>query len=328
MVDLTLKEIRKLNDANRYLVRGGLGTKVQEIIDALTEEVDSGTPVNAVNATKALTISGVVLDGQTVTINNPAITGTDVYEFCADVALTKTTSINKVININASTTKATNTLTIATQPTVADTMTIGTKLYTFVANGAARVDGGISVGTNLASAKLAIVEAINGTDSVNTPHPLVSASAFNVNACTITALIGGTAGNAIATTETFFTAGNEFSAVTLETGTNCSNTNAVTALVARITSEDTQGVGAVDATGGVITLTADIAGVIGNAIILAETLVNGVFAADAVLMSGGIDGTVGFIGQRMVDSGYEYRCTATNTTADKNWRRISLGSAY
>lgn len=328
MVDLTVKEIQKLDASNRYLIRGGLGTKVQEIIDTLTEEVDSGTPVNAVNATKALTISGVVIDGQTVTINNPVITGTDVYEFCADVALSKTTSTNKVVDINAVTTKATNTLTIPTQPTVNDTMTIGTKIYTFVTNGVARVDGGISVGTDLASAKLAIVAAINGTDSVNTPHPLVSASAFNVNVCTLTALIGGVAGNAIATTEVLVAVGNVFSSATLATGANCSNTSAVTALVAAITAVDTQGVGAVDATGGVITLTADVAGVVGNAIILAETLTNGSFTADAVLMSGGIDGTVGFIGQRMVDASYEYRCTAANTTADKNWRRISLGSAY
>lgn len=328
MVDLTAKEIQKLDIGNRYLVKSGLGTRIQDIINALMVEVDNGTPVNAVNATKALNISGVVLDGQTVAINNPAVTGTDVYEFCADVALTKTTSTNKVVNINTYTTKATDTLTVATQPTIADTMTIGTKLYTFVANGAATVDGGISVGTDLASAKLAIVAAINGTDGINTPHPLVTASAFNVNVCTITALIGGTAGNAIATTETFFTAGNEFSAATLATGANCSNTNAVTALVAAITANDTQGVGAVDATGGVITLTADVAGIVGNSIILAETLTNGAFAAGAILMSGGVDGTIGFVGQRMVDSSYEYRSTAANTTADKNWRRMSLGSAY
>jgi hypothetical protein len=149
-----------------------------------------------------------------------------------------------------------------------------------------------------------------------------------VNVCTLTALVGGVAGNAIATTETYTAVGNVFSAVTLGTGADCSNTDAVTALVAAITAVDTQGVGAVDATGGVITLTADVAGVVGNAIILAETLTNGAFAGGATLMSGGVDGTIGFIGQRMVDSSYEYRCTAANTTADKNWRRISLGSAY
>lgn len=328
MVDLTAKEIKKINDTNRYVYKAGLGTKLQEIIDMLTEEVDSGTPVNAVNASKSLAVTGVVLDSQTVTIDNPAITGSDVYEFCADVALSLTDETNIAVDINAVTTKATNTLTIPTQPTVGDTMTIGSKIFTFVANGAATVNGGIALGVDLPATKLAIVAAINGTDDVNDPHPLVSASAFNVNVCTITALVGGVAGNSIATTETYVAVGNVFSAVALATGANCSAANAITALVAAIVASDTQGVGAADGTGDTVDLTADVAGVVGNAIVIGETLTNGAFAGAATALSGGIDGTIGFIGQRMVDANYEYRCTADNTTADKNWRRISLGSAY
>jgi hypothetical protein len=112
------------------------------------------------------------------------------------------------------TVKATGTLTLATQPTAADTMTIGTKVYTWKASGAA-ADGEINVGADLAAAKLNAVAAINGTDSINDPHPDVSASAFSVNVSTLTARRGGTLANAIALTETFTDAGNVFNAVLL-----------------------------------------------------------------------------------------------------------------
>lgn len=55
---------------------------------------------------------------------------------------------------------------------------------------------------------------------------------------------------------------------------------------------------------------------------------NGAFTEGAVLLSGGVDGTVGLVDETMIDESYEYRCIADNTTTGKNWRRISLGSAY
>ena len=109
------------------------------------------------------------------------------------------------------------TLTITTQPIVGDTMTIGAKVYTFVASGTAVADGEVSIGTSLSTAKLAIVAAINGTDTINKAHPLISASTFVVNVCTITALLAGVAGN-VAITETFDAVTNVFDAVTLAGG--------------------------------------------------------------------------------------------------------------
>ena len=109
------------------------------------------------------------------------------------------------------------TLTIDIQPTIGDSMTIGAKVYTFVTVGTATTAGKVSIGTDLATAKLAIVAAINGTDGVNKPHPIVSASAFVVNVCTLTALLAGASGN-IAITETFTAVTNIFSAVTLTGG--------------------------------------------------------------------------------------------------------------
>jgi hypothetical protein len=288
-----------------------------------------GTAVNAVNASKALTVSGVVIDGETVTIDNPLRLKTDVYEFLADTAQTKTSPTNKAVDITASTTKSTGTLTVPTQPTAGDTMTIGTTVYTFIADNGTLAGGKIKVGADLAGAKLNIVAAINGTDGKNTPNPKVSASAFAANICTLTALVGGVAGDAIATTETFTAVGNVFGAGTLTSGADCSAQNAVTALVAAITASDTQGVGAVDSTGGVVTLTSDIAGKKGNDIVVGETMVHGAFAGGATKLSGGVDGTDSPKDTLMIDSSYLYVCVVDdNNTSGKSWRRISLGTAF
>ena len=304
------------------------GEKIQEIIATLKKETTPGTPVNAVNAKETLTISGVVIHGETVTINNPAVAGSDVYEFLADAAQSKSDPANKVVDITTYTTKSSGSLTVDAQPTSGDKMVIGEKEYTFVPVGTANADGEISIGADLAGAQAAIVAAINGTDGVNDPHPLVRASVFAANVSTITALIGGISGDTIATTETFTAATNIFGGETLGSGADCSAANAVSALVGAITAADTQGVGAADGAGDTVVLTADVAGAIGNAIVIGETMRNGAFTEGAVLLSGGVDGTVGLVDETMIDANYEYRCVADNTTSGKNWRRISLGSAY
>lgn len=363
MDDLTAIQITKLNNINRNTKDIGLGTKIQAIIDILQAGagekgptgdkgatgdkgetgdkgltgdqgaqgvyagVPAGTPVNAVNATKTLTISGVVIDGETVTINNPENEGSDVYEFAADVALTVGEG-NVPVDINAHTVKATDGLTMDTNPTAGDTMTIGTKVFTFVPNGTANADGEINVAALLAGTQTNVIAAIMGTDH-NDPHPLVKCDeAFLANVLAITALVGGVAGNLIATTETFTAETNVFSAATLQNGGDCTAANAVTALVGAITASDTQGVGAADGNGDTVDLTADVAGVIGNAIVIGETMANGAFAGGATALSGGVDGTVGEEFETMMDTSYLYGCIAANTTAGKNWRRISLGSAY
>lgn len=127
-------------------------------------------------------------------------------------------SDNGVVGTAVNAVNATKILTLDTQPTIGDTMTIGTKVYTFVASGTATTVGKISIGTDLPTAKIAIIAAINGTDTVNAPHPLVSASAFVANVCTLTALLGGVAGNLVALTETFTAATNVFASVTLTGG--------------------------------------------------------------------------------------------------------------
>lgn len=327
MQNLTPNEIKILNGLTTQTLNMKFGNRIQEIITNL-DKYSVGSPVNAVNAKMVLTISGVVKHGETVTINNPTATGIDVYEFLSDEAQNKTVSTNKAVNIKSYAAKSFGTLTIDTQPTSGDTMTIGLKVYTFVPNGTDTADGEISIGTNLASAQANIVAAINGTDDINTPHSLVSASDFAENACTITAYIGGTDGNAVDTTETFTAATNVFATATLEGGTNCSAANAIIALVAAINSMDTQGVGAADGTGDTVDFTADVAGISGNLIEISETLVNGVFTDNATKLAGGINGTIGVKGMPMIDDSYIYYCITDNSVSGKNWRRISLGEAY
>ena len=111
------------------------------------------------------------------------------------------------------------TLTMDTQPTADDTMTIGTKVYTFTTDGTAAADGEIDVGADLADAKTLVVAAINGTDGNNDAHTSVTAAAFAGDDCVITASTKGTAGDAIATTETFTAGTNVFDAATLGTTT-------------------------------------------------------------------------------------------------------------
>jgi hypothetical protein len=327
MEQLTTRQVNTLNKWSKYLLPFlALGTLIQTMITQINDDnnvpVTTGTPVNAVNATKTLTISGVVLNGETVSI------GDDVYEFSSSTALT-VTGDHIPVDINSHTTKSTNLLTIDTNPTSGDTMTIGGKTFTFVPNGTATADGEIDRENSLGDTQLNVRAAINGTDGVNDPHPSVkSTSPFIANVLTLTAIVGGVAGDTIGTTETFTANSNVFSATTLTGGANCSAANAVTALVAAVTASDTEGVSAADGAGDTVVLTADVAGTVGNAITIAETMTNGAFAGGATALSGGVNGTVGVDGEMYKDSSYLYVCTATNTTATKNWRRVSLGSEY
>ncbi|KKQ09694.1 MAG: hypothetical protein US20_C0005G0014 [Candidatus Pacebacteria bacterium GW2011_GWF1_36_5] len=303
----------------------GVTSNIQTQLNAVSAQVPEGTPVNAVASSKVLTIDGVAIDGETVTLGNA------VYEFCADAAQSLTTPTNKAVDITAVSTKSQGILTIAVQPTIGDYMTIGTKLYTFCAVAAATGEGDISIGTNLATAKTAIVAAINGTDGHNTANSSVTASEFATNVCTLTAKIGGVAGDLIASTSSFTNGGNLFDAVTLGTttpGVDCTKGDAKTAILAAVLANATKDVSLTTAAGDTATAAAVTKGVAGDALVIGETMAHGAFAGGATALSGGVNGTVGTKLQTFQDTSYIYCCTAANTIADANWRRISLGSAY
>lgn len=312
MDNLTTRQITQLNDTN-------INTQAMEfgqIVDDLITEVndlntdvaglapDASTPVNGAYAAGVLTLTDVVIDGETVVIDNPEVVGTtDTYEFAADVAQTVSAG-NIAVDITASTTASNGTLTIDTQPTSGDTMTLGSKTYIFVPDTTDNADGEITIGTDLATAQAAILAAIDGSDGHNVANTEVAASAFAANVSTITALVGGVAGDSIATTETFTAGTNVFGAATLGSGADCTAANAITALAAAVTASDTQGVGAADGAGDTVDFTSDAIGTVGNAITTTETMANASFGA--ATLEGGVDGTPGTAGDRKFDADYDY----------------------
>lgn len=318
MNDLTateLKVINRLSEARNKAVH--LGATVQGLIDALPF---SGTPVNAVCGVVTLDITSVVIHGETVTV------GEDVYEFLATVTQTPTLPANVPVNINANMVKASRALTIDTRPIAGDTMTIGTRVYTFVPVGTDTADREISIGADLSGAQANIVAAINGTDEFNIPHPLVSVSVFANDICTVTALVGGTVGNTIATTETFTAETNVFAGVTLASGANCSAANAKTAFLSAFNANDAQDITATSGDGTTVVLTADIAGAASEAVLVDDGMANASFNHPHLL--GGVNGTVGPKGTMMFDSGFLYLAIDVNTVAGSYWRKVSLGTVY
>ncbi len=186
-----------------------------------------------------------------------------------------------------------------------------------------------------------------GTGTV--AHTTATAVKATAATMTVTAKSTGDAGNAIATTTSADHC--SFAAATLGGGEGVQAANdvligasaelSIDNLVAAITKGAggegvTYGNGttanatatAAKASAATMSATALVAGTAGNAIVCGETLSNGSWAGAAVLFSGGVDGTVGSLYQLLVDATYLYFCTAVNTVADKNWRRIALGSAY
>lgn len=141
--------------------------------------------------------------------------------------------------------RASQSLTVDTQPTVGDTFTIGSKVYTFVAELDADADGEVGIGADLAGAQANIIAAINGEDGFNTPHTQVIAdSAFVSDVLTIRAILTGTSYNTIATTETFTAVTNLFGDVTLLGGLSKGTPVAATSkmLVANWDAEPTDSV--------------------------------------------------------------------------------------
>lgn len=80
--------------------------------------------------------------------------------------------------------------------------------------------------------------------------------------------------------------------------------------------------------GDVYPITAKVAGTVGNSILVSETFNSGsnLFSHDH--LAGGVDATLAVAGEMRADASYLYVASADGTTADKIWRRVSLGSAY
>lgn len=120
--------------------------------------------------------------------------------------------------------QATGTLTLGANAADTETVTIGGKVYTFQA-ALTNVNGNVKIGATASDSIDNLIAAITlGAGAgvtyaaAMTVHPTVTAAAGAGDTMTVTAVASGTAGNAIATTETLAGGGSQFGAVTLTGG--------------------------------------------------------------------------------------------------------------
>jgi len=259
-----------------------------------TKDLTFETPV-AVKATGTLTVSGVVVDGEHATL------GVSNYGFDAGYGHI---DADVDVDISSYTTASSGTLGMATIPTADDdTVTMGGIVYTFVANGTANYPLEVSIGANVAAAQVNLVAAVMGTDDYNTANPHVSLAAFDSDTAVCTALVGGVAGDAIITTETFTDGTDAWVAGTLGSGADCTAANAIIALAAAIVGDADAVCTAVDGAGDTLVATADTAGTAGNDIVSTEEMANAAWGA--VKLASGAESNDGEIRVSLTDATIE-----------------------
>jgi hypothetical protein len=280
---------------------------------------DGTAPVNAENATATLTFSGVVVDGETVTINGVT------YEFDAN---SNVTSGNVAVDISEGTkAQATATLTFDGDVSDEETVTIGTEVYEFDTSGEAAITEGhirvdVSGGATASDAVTALVAAINA----NTELAITATDGDGntvVVACDAAGALDGSAGNAIAVDTDCADGSWGENVNALSGGSDATAAEAVTALVAAL--EDDANVTAADGDNDTVVITAKIAGVVGNDITVAETCANATWGVNVTKLSGGVDCTEVTVPYTMLqDDSYYYVNIAPCGVHDKNWRRFQL----
>lgn len=82
----------------------------------------------------------------------------------------------------------------------------------------------------------------------------------------------------------------------------------------------------IDLDANTFTVTTTVPGVIGNTITIGETLTNGSWDSDAVLLSNGEDGTIGEAGETIFVNGRLFYTAVANTIAGQNWKTVELHS--
>lgn len=294
-------------------------------------------PVNAVAASKVLTVDDVPNEGDTVTI------GTVTYKARLDalgagVAASGTLTTDTTNAVDQSTVEVDDqTYVLASTPDAANEVQIGVDADTTLAN---------------------LVKAINGTGTEGVEYfagtaPCSNVTAGNVaaHATTITADSVGFAGNLIALVCSESPDSHiDPSAATLAGGIDAEaandvfvNSTAEAFIVNLEKAVEASGVAGTDYGTGTVantsaavsakdastaTVTALTKGAAGNSIAIAESGDHFTWAGGATALSGGIDGTVATKETKYHDATYIYLLAADNTVADNNWRRIEKGSAY
>lgn len=256
---LTADATGRAKMADNFIV----AAKITDATITAAKLVDPYLSDDGQRAVNVLYLPAACQDGETVTI------GADVYEIDTDATVT---GANIQLNVSAPTAVASQgTLTVDTIPTDGDTMTINGIVYRFKDIMLAAND--IDIEGTLGECQTNIVAAINlsGTEGIEyyagtVAATAVSAAAFGANASVITADTPGTAGNALATTETFTAVTNVFDAVTLGTttaGVDPTAAEVVVAIAAAINASGTELVTAIDIDSATeVLIHADAAGVV------------------------------------------------------------------
>lgn len=197
--------------------------------------------------TNTLTVGASAAEGETITI------GTTVFEIDLGGGVT---AGRTAIDMSEVATAATGTLTFTANPTAGDTVTIGAKTYTYRAAVDA-IANEVEIGATASDSLDNLIAAINGAAGSGTVYgsatvasTQVTAAAGSGDTLTLTAIVKGTGGNAIGTTETFTGSGNVFANTTLTSGANPSAANSIAGIVGAF--NDSGIVRAVAITGGLV----------------------------------------------------------------------------
>lgn len=252
---------------------------------------DLGALKRATYPMASVRIALAVQDGETVSV------GDDVYEFDTDGAVTSGNILADCTG--GSEVSAQGTFTVATGQNAAngDTVTIDSKMYTFETT-LTDVDGNVLIGANATASALNLTNAImlgsgaGGTYAASmTEHPTCTAVASGETSV-VTSKTPGTAGNAIASTETG--AQLSFGSTTLgdtTAGVDPTAGEASDALIAAINASGTEEVTAIDISANEVLLTHGHAGALFNTLPLAETMAGANNAVDSTFRDG-VDSSV------------------------------------
>jgi len=286
----------------------------------------AGTPVNAAYAAKLLTIGTLPAEGATVSMGGVA------YKFRA--ALGAGAKANSTLTLNVEVPHdgdtviiggSTYTLKTALTPTANQILIEATNTAT-ISNIIACLGGGAGSGTKFAAdsdqqTSLVITNPTPDTMLVTAPevgflwNAAATAGTMTHGTWNHTTLTGGVdaqaANDVLRGVNVEASIDNLVLAVTLGTGigTKFGTGTVVNPLVT-----------AVKASASTMTCTNKIIGVVGNDTVIGETLADGSWAAAAVKLGGGVDGTIGKAGQVMFDATKLYFCTLYNGAAGANWK--------
>lgn len=188
---------------------------------------------SSVLGSNVLAIGAATQDGETITI------GSQVFEIDTDGAIT---AGRIAVDLTASAAARAAAVLTTTGNAVADeTVTLGARVYTWKADPVAANQ--VKVGANASESLDNLVAAINGAAGAGTlygvgtaAHALGTAAKTSASVVTFTARTKGTAGNALASTETMTNA--TFGGATLAGGTNPTAAESIAAIVQAINLSD------------------------------------------------------------------------------------------